>query len=129
MIFQQQHNLLRHRQKYRGTMSGPFGKALARARTAQATSNVAVKQQEPLNPGPALSTVPSADGTRSAPKKLWRNVHVNKLSERYQATKWMMDTVAEDGPKHLISKCVKNFPQIFPGNMKANLGKESRWWG
>lgn len=57
-----------------------------------------------------------------------RLVHVNSLGERAKATRWMIEFAQEHGDKYIASKCVKRFPEYFPGNVKANIQKASRWW-
>lgn len=57
-----------------------------------------------------------------------RNYKINTIADRYKATKWMLDFAAENGIRHIASKCVNQFPQMFSANMKANIQKASRWW-
>lgn len=61
------------------------------------------------------------------PKKRARQ-HTNLLSERYVATKWMVDHATVNGQTNIKSKAVRKFPDIFTGSEKAALQKASRWW-
>lgn len=108
-------------------MTGPIERALARASQSQNGQGHAYTTTTP-DSSQNDTTIAQPVSDTSLCGKNRRKVHVNKLSERYNATKWMMETAASDGPKHIVSKCVKQFPSYFPGNMKANLEKASRWW-
>lgn len=68
----------------------------------------------------------SLDGKK--PEKKVTRKHCNTLSERYVATTWMVNEVQKSGPKHIISKAVRQFPLFFTGNAKAGLQKASNWW-
>ena len=54
--------------------------------------------------------------------------HTNLISERYIATKWMIDHAKVQGEVNIKSKAVRRFPRIFTGSEKAALQKASRWW-
>lgn len=54
--------------------------------------------------------------------------HTNLISERFVATKWMIDHSAIHGETNIKSKAVRRFPRIFTGSEKAALQKASRWW-
>lgn len=60
--------------------------------------------------------------------KVRRKIHVTTLSERYRATEWMIEHVRENGEKHIATKCIKQFPALFPGSSVANITKAMRWW-
>lgn len=110
-------------------MTGPIERALSRATENRSTTP---SQSNPLetNPTPlvpediALPT--SASAVVSQPSR--RSVHVNTLGQRFSATTWMVAHSEANGPKHIASKCVRQFPEFFPGNAKAQLQKSSRWW-
>lgn len=103
-------------------MAGPIERAMAKARNARARSGAEASAPKP-------DEVCNQDHTPVPPPiPRRRKIHVNKLSERYAATKWMLETAATDGHDKIISKCVRHFSQMFPGNAKANLEKASRWW-
>jgi hypothetical protein len=52
--------------------------------------------------------------------------HVSTLDARELVVKWMIDEAKISGDKGIISRAVKNFPQHFRGNYKANVQKASR---
>lgn len=112
-------------------MSGQIERALARAtaRTPAIPQPSSSTEEEneisPEQPTPSHSSATPSANIVPTPR---RRVHVNLLSDRYTVTKWMIDRAAIEGEKHIISKAVRNFPQFFPGNAKANLQKVSRWW-
>lgn len=57
-----------------------------------------------------------------------RKTHVNTLSERMKATQWIIAYANENDEKHIASKCVRHFPEFFPGNEESSIQKASRWW-
>lgn len=50
-----------------------------------------------------------------------RKTHVNTLSEKIKATKWMIAHSNKNGEKHIASKCVRQFPEYFHGNDKSSF--------
>jgi hypothetical protein len=53
---------------------------------------------------------------------------VSTKSDRVKVMEWMIEEASRCGEKHIASKAVKNFPEMFRGTEKANLQKASRWW-
>lgn len=76
---------------------------------------------------PAVSPNLAKEQTAPKPLTIRRRMHVNTLSQRYEATQWMFLKAEVHGKKHKKSKCVKHFPNLLAGNVKDNLEKESRW--
>jgi len=109
--------------------SGPIERAFARAEANRAEGrNARQSDNSPSTPLPISSELTGPSETTTIDLCSRRRVHVNKLSERYAATSWMVAEAAENGDKHIVSKAVKKFPSFFAGNNKANLQKASRWW-
>lgn len=119
-------------------MIGPIARALARAesyhqRTTETSkskfSNEAADQtrERRLREPPSVEQLPASttpDGsiqTRSSNQIKKRRVQVHKLGQRYKATLWMIEHANPNGEKKIISKCVKEFPQLFPGIYQASL--------
>lgn len=117
-------------------MTGPVERSIEfalrnRASTPTTTSNLPT----PANDGNSTSVAIENDDGESNPllsvslairKK--RRVHVVTNSERYAATAWMIADAEEHGVRHIISRTVRQFPNLFKGNDKANLAKASLWW-
>lgn len=53
---------------------------------------------------------------------------VSRIDHRIKCVKWMVHDAEMNGESKVISRAVKNFPDLFRGSMKANLQKSSRWW-
>ena len=58
-------------------------------------------------------------------KRSLQQVSTKKV--RKEVIAWMIKHVEKEGAKFISSSAVKEFPQHFRGNLKANLQKTSRW--
>lgn len=109
-------------------MAGPIERALSRALASRQHPSDEQTTEAEAATTPAVSADSAEEQTAPEPLSIRRRMHVNTLSQRYQATQWMIRETDVHGNKHIASKCVKHFPHLFAGNTKANLEKASRWW-
>lgn len=97
--------------------NGPIERALARALSNRQTAQTSLESITD-EPNTSIST-PSSPVAQTRRRK----VHVNTLAQSYSGTTWMVDHATSNGSKHIASKYVRQFPQYFAGNTKANLEK------
>ena len=106
-------------------LGGPIQRFLARALASRPTTS----GNPPLSTDTPPNQLHITDNYPTQPhNSVCRNILVSTLAQRYRATSWMIDEATENGPRHIISKCVRQFPELFAGNDKAKLAKASRWW-
>lgn len=127
-------------------MTGPIERALERARISKRTESrtpmtsgksPTPAEVQPPHTEPEIPDIVGAETEQNGsvkssdddgPSKARRKIHVTTLSERYKATEWMVDHVRGNGEKHIATKCIKQFPALFPGTSVANITKARRWW-
>lgn len=80
----------------------------------------------PIAPAPT----PPTDGDFSPSASRARAIQfVTTLADRRSMAEWMTAEVSRCGSeKHIASKVVREFPNLFPGNAKANLMRATRIW-
>ena len=106
-------------------LGGPIQRSLARALASRPTTS----RNPLLAPTHPQNKLHITDNYPTQPhNSVRRNILVSTLAQRYRATSWMIDGATENGPQHIISKCVRQLPELFAGNEKAKLAKASRWW-
>lgn len=103
--------------------------------TSQLSKLVRVLTGDRNQNAPSDSEIKPTVGIRNGRTKSWATPQIKKrlftskpLRKRYKATLSITDRSSANGEKLKISKCLKEFPQFFPGNDKANLQKTSSWW-
>ena len=105
--------------------SSPIIDAFMRAgRDISAATNVAIAVSED-----EVEFIELEDALPAMSKGQKRRLQqVSTKSDRVKVMEWMIDEANRCGDKHIPSKAIKNFPQLFRGAEKANLQKASRWW-
>lgn len=112
---------------------GPIERAIAlalraRSRRTASAPNENRREEEPATRRTSnLPSTPSSSNQEPFANNR-RKHHVAKLRDRYTVVSWMLEQAAETGADNIASRAVRQFPQHFPGNTKANLQKASNWW-
>ena len=113
-------------------MTGPLERAFARAQRQSQIDNASPSSisrsstAENAQTNEAIVREPSKQPNNQPCRR--KRVQVSTLSDRFRATKWMVDHAEQHGEKHIATKCVKQFPALFSGNQNANIMKAMRWW-
>ena len=96
--------------------------------TTTTTSSSSLSSTTTITTTTATTSSSSSSSSSTAGKRKRAPQIVNTKSQRSRACKWM-EQEANKGTKHIPSKAVANFPDIFnTGNKKNNLEKASRWY-